>query len=524
MVEPIRGLEETYRRGRHRATPSRGIERRGDPAPAPRTALTCPSPGRPSCVSMRRPAAIRSTRSSWRAPGRWTRRVDLTAPLAVPPSLERLVAARLDALDARPAALFCSSRPMAGCRSALLQAVGVPTRGAGTCLDAKVVETARERHFLHAPVAGFRDLSGSFGAERRAAHQRLATALEDPVERGRHLALASDETDDCARRLTRVGRAGGSRSRDAAGRRRARRACDPAHAVDAPDDRHRRAIAAARAHREAGDGVGRARSRAEVLAQARSGAQRAEALVLASELEDVGSGSRVSWRRPWSRPRASSARGGHPCGVWPETARPRKEARGASDTPGRPWLAELLDDDRSAPGRCRCSRKTPSSAAIRTALELVEQAHALATSLAAPRSSELGRHDDGSGPDVLDGLRTSPRLADGAYSTTGATATSRCARSSCGSSPLAEFWTGRWDIAGEHADQVRDISVQYGEIPTDHLSPALIALHRGQIESCPGPTRSGPCRSPRAPAPATRRHPWYLRPVDGQPGRRAGAI
>jgi DNA-binding CsgD family transcriptional regulator len=46
---------------------------------------------------------------------------------------------------------------------------------------------------------------------------------------------------------------------------------------------------------------------------------------------------------------------------------------------------------------------------------------------------------------------------------------------------LTEVWSGRWDLASEYAEQVREISVQYGEDPTDHLSPALIALHRGQI-------------------------------------------
>ena len=44
-----------------------------------------------------------------------------------------------------------------------------------------------------------------------------------------------------------------------------------------------------------------------------------------------------------------------------------------------------------------------------------------------------------------------------------------------------EVWSGRWNIATEYADQVREIDVQYGEAPPDHLAPALIALHRGQV-------------------------------------------
>jgi DNA-binding CsgD family transcriptional regulator len=48
---------------------------------------------------------------------------------------------------------------------------------------------------------------------------------------------------------------------------------------------------------------------------------------------------------------------------------------------------------------------------------------------------------------------------------------------------LVEFRAGRWDVAAERAAQMSEIRTQYGvETPSDHMPPALIALHRGEFD------------------------------------------
>jgi DNA-binding CsgD family transcriptional regulator len=47
-----------------------------------------------------------------------------------------------------------------------------------------------------------------------------------------------------------------------------------------------------------------------------------------------------------------------------------------------------------------------------------------------------------------------------------------------------ELWAGRWHLAAAHARQAHDIAIQYGlERPQDHLPIALVAVHRGALDS-----------------------------------------
>ena len=93
--------------------------------------------------------------------------------------------------------------------------------------------------------------------ERRAAHRLLATAFEDPVDHGRHLALAADEPDDglaaSLESAAIVARLRGMPIAAAELAEHALRLTPP----DALDDRQRRALATARAHLQAGEGARR---------------------------------------------------------------------------------------------------------------------------------------------------------------------------------------------------------------------------------------------------------------------------
>lgn len=406
---------------------------------------------------------------------------DLTAPLAVPPSLERLVAARLDALDAptRRALFFIAAHGRI--QVGLLRRLGVPDRVLEPALTANVVETAHGVVSFTHPLLASVIYQGTSSAERRAAHLQLATALDDPVDRGRHLALASDEPSDAtATSLESAALLARDRGMPMAAAELAE------HAIrltpgDAPDDRHRRALAAARAHMEAGAGSRARAIAADVLARASAGAQRAEGLVLGSEMEDVGLAVSLLAE-------ALAEAAGVPA---LEAMIHAGLAEAGRATKGSAWagrharealqLAERLDDDALRAKALGMLAQDGVERGDPLAFELVERAHLLATSLADPH--RVGWADEMMGTvltcsgdyerarewllRVLDYWRDRNEQVRSLLLWLLA---------------VGEVWTGRWSAAGEYADQVRDISVQYGEVPTDHLSPALIELHRGQIE------------------------------------------
>lgn len=170
----------------------------------------------------------------------------------------------------------------------LLRAAEIPPEALDPARAANVIETADGVvRFTH-PLLASAIYQGATGEERRSAHRLLATVVDDPVQRGRHLAVASDEpSEELAAALESAANAADHRGLPIAAAELA------GHAMrltptDAVDDRQRRAIAAARAHLQAGEGR-RARAIAtDVLARAPRGARRAEALVLGSEMEDPG--------------------------------------------------------------------------------------------------------------------------------------------------------------------------------------------------------------------------------------------
>lgn len=185
--------------------------------------------------------ALELARAQSADPGR-----DATMPLVVPSSLERLVDARLGALDdqARRALLLIAAhgRPPV----ALLRAVEVTPETLNQARTAKVIETADGVvRFTH-PLLASATYQMADREERRAAHRRLATVIEDPVPRGRHLALGADEPDEGVANLLEsavsVARDRGMPMAAAELGEHALRLTPPG----AVDDRHRRARAPAR--------------------------------------------------------------------------------------------------------------------------------------------------------------------------------------------------------------------------------------------------------------------------------------
>jgi DNA-binding CsgD family transcriptional regulator/predicted negative regulator of RcsB-dependent stress response len=209
-------------------------------------------------------------------------------PMVVPPSLERLLRSRLAALDRAGQQALLLVAAHGRLPIGLQEPLGLAMDDIDAARTARIVEldgdTIRFTHPMLASVI-YQDAAPH---ERRAAHTRLATAVHDPVQRARHLALGTDLPSDAV--------AGSLET--AAGIARDRgmplAAADlAAHALrltpsTSDEDRERRTFMAARAYLAGGD-ANRARSIADqLIATARGRRARAEALLLRAELDPPG--------------------------------------------------------------------------------------------------------------------------------------------------------------------------------------------------------------------------------------------
>ena len=402
-------------------------------------------------------------------------------PIAVPASLETLVAERLEPFDAptRRALLLVAAHGRLP--EGLVGTLGI-ARSLQPADATNLVETAHGHvRFTH-PLLASAVYQGATSEERHEAHRRLASALDDPVERGRHLALAADGPDGV---LATAVESAALVARDRGLSIAAAELADHALRLTAPaaiDDRHRRAIATARAHVAAGDGS-RARAIAfDLIADAPVGRRRAEALVLRSDLEVpvvaielLGQALRAAAGEPALR----------------ATIHARLADHGRLIN-GRAWserhifatlrLAEWLDDDALRATALPNLALARFDGADPEAIRLAERGYELAMRL-----------DD------------SPRIQATAISVMALllvwSARPERARAWL-EDRLAEWrdrdeqvradlvwylalvhlWSGDWRTASAFADEALEIGIGYDvELPQHHLPPALIALHRGDL-------------------------------------------
>ena len=403
--------------------------------------------------------------------------VDPLEPLPVPETLEELVRARIAALPA-------STRDALGLASAwgttsesLLERAGVAKGALDPAADAQVIDrengTIRFTHPLLSSV-----LYGDLGEERRSVHARIAEILDDPVFRARHLALSRDAPDeDVAVALDHAARLAGGRGASAVAAELAEQALRLTP-PDSREERHRRALEAARAHQVAGEWT-RARTIAtELVAETKIGSLRAEALVLLSEIEVDRCGELLeeALREATSRPALQSA-------IRCRLAWAERYIEGFDHARAALALADELDDD-VLRARARAVQailswfagtdEAPEDLSTRThdfpaavgGEHLVREATLAVVNTLAPSSKRQAART------LLEGEHREWRERD----------EPRSARALWGLS-WVEFWAGRWELAAEHAARAHDISIQYGlEWPQDHLPIAVIAVHRGRLE------------------------------------------
>ena len=212
---------------------------------------------------------------------------DPTQPLPVPERLEELVSARLDGFDAPTREVLVLASADARLTPTQLAGAGIEPGALDPALAANVIELAGGSVRLTHPLLASVLYQGLPAGERQRVHGRLAEIAEDPLARARHLALSTDRPDaELAALLEAAARttaAQGAPMVSAELGEHAMRLTPPERHADLD----RRAAAAARSHLAAGD-VERGRVlAAELAARAAPGADRAEALVLLSEAEDM---------------------------------------------------------------------------------------------------------------------------------------------------------------------------------------------------------------------------------------------
>ena len=406
--------------------------------------------------------------------------VDPVQPLPVPETLEELVRARVSGLPAATRKALALASALGTISESLLERAGVSPDALDRAFAAHVIErengTIRFTHPLLASVL-YQDL----GEERQSVHARIAELVDDPVLRARHLGLSRETPDvGVATMLDDAAKLATDRGASPVAAELAEQALRLTPRDD--DERHRRALAAARAHQAAGEWT-RARTIAtDLLAEAESGAVRADALVLLAEL---GSADRAvvlleeALREAATRPALQSEI--HCRLAWATRfrkgyVRALEHARAALE------LAEGLEDDvlgaraqvvQAVLGWIVGDADAPQPSArardFATALggeRLVQEATLAVVNTFAPSA----RREE------------ARSLLEREYREWRDRDEPRSARALWGLSWI-EFWAGRWSRAAEHAARAPDISIQYGlEVPQDHLPIALVAVHRGQLE------------------------------------------
>lgn len=250
--------------------------------------------------------------------------VDPIQPLPVPETLEEAVRARVSGLPEPTRKALTLASALGTTSESLLERAGVEAATLEPAVAARVIEREDGKiRFTHPLLAS--SLYPDPGRERRAVHERLARVVDDPLLRARHLALSRDVPDPEVAALLEDAAA------QASDRGAAAVAAELAeHSVrltppEAREERRRRALAAARAQRAAGEWV-RARTIAtDLLTRTELGPLRAEALVFLAELESVDRAvelleGRCTKRRrgpPCSRSSTAGWRGRHASGKVP---------------------------------------------------------------------------------------------------------------------------------------------------------------------------------------------------------------
>ena len=406
--------------------------------------------------------------------------VDPLEPLPVPEMLEELVRKRLADLPATTRDALALASALGTPSESLLQRAGMAPHALDPAIDAQVVERERSAiRFTHPLLSSvlYKDL----GARRRVVHERIAGIVSDPVERARHLALATEEPDAAAAAALDDAVA------IAAGRGASASAAELAEAAlrltpaDEVGERHRRALAAARAHRRAGEWT-RARAIAsDLLEETRLGPLRAEVLFALAELEALDRAVALleqALQEATSRPALQAA---IQCRLaW--SARFKKGFDGALEHARASLeLADEVDDDALRVDALSMMAFLGSAVGDPQAAAYAARAHEIAVATGDARMvrrAQLARV----GFTLSSDKRAARALLEREYEESHER-DELAAAEALHALAWLELWAGRWELAADYAERSYDLMTQYGlEVPWAHLPIAVVAAHRGRLE------------------------------------------
>jgi DNA-binding CsgD family transcriptional regulator len=407
--------------------------------------------------------------------------IDPLAPLEVPESLDELVRARIAELPAATRDALALVSALGAPAESLLERAGVETDVLAPAAAAHVIERDNGVvRFTHPLLSSglYRDV----GEERRAVHARIAAIVDDPVLRARHLALSSAAPDpQIAGVLDDAAGVAGDRGAAAIAAELAEHArrLTPA---DARGDRCRRALAAARAHRAAGEWTRAKTIARDLLTEIGIGTPRAEALVLLAEFEGLDRAITLledALREATEQPALQATV--HCRLAW--ATRFKKGFVGALEHAHVALdLADDLDDDAMRVVALGMLAFLGCSVGDADAPAYAARAYELAT---VTGEAELQNE----ATDALGGVLTMRRDLDAARALLEREYDVRHERDELSAADAlyrlawVELWGGRWQLAADYAARAHEIQVQYGlEVPWLHLPIAAIAVHRGQLE------------------------------------------
>ncbi|HSC48940.1 MAG TPA: AAA family ATPase [Gaiellaceae bacterium] len=412
---------------------------------------------------------------------------DPSEPLPVPESLEGVVHDRLAGIHGKTRAGLAVVAAAGRASRTLLRAAGVGDETLEPAFAARVIEVHREVVTFTHPLLASAFYQELLAEERRRAHRLLAGVADDPLARARHLALAAPRADaDVASAVERAATEAASRGASVAAAELAEHALRLTPRT-ADGDRRRRAIQAARAQLLAGDGRG-ARARADrLLATAERGRQRAEALILMSDLEAAGSLERaITLRREALEEAEADPALRAAIHQWLGFQVRSSEGFSAAEQHARAALelAEQLGDDPLRVMSLATLGFLRFNAADPNAVGMVRRAYELAADVDAPRERLEARFLYArvllwSGR--VDHARTLLEELYGDLSERD----ERLSADALWYLSLVELTAGRLDLAANHAERQLEISNQYA---IDHEDPlaiwvvARIAAHRGELD------------------------------------------
>jgi DNA-binding CsgD family transcriptional regulator len=407
--------------------------------------------------------------------------VDPTQPLPVPETLEELVRGRISDLPASTRTALALASALGTPSESLLERAGVPADSLEPAVAAHVIERANGAiRFTHPLLSSV--LYQDLGDERLRVHARIAEIVDDPLLHARHLALSIATPDaEVAAVLTGAARIAADRGAFPV----AAELAEHALRLTPPDEheeRHRRALTAAHAHRTAGEWIRARTIAADLLAETELDSYRADGLVLLAELEGVDRSIALleeALREATSRPALQSVI--HSRLAWSTRFRmgfrdARKHAHAALE------LADDLDDDALRVGALTVLTLLASTTGDAEASSHAARAHELAIALG---DAELLK---GATEVVAEVLALSGRSDEARALLEREYRAWRDRDEPHGAEMLAalswvELSDGRWELAADYAARARDLNVQYGlERPQDYLPIAWIAVHRGQLE------------------------------------------